>query len=135
MKLGDGEHLYKDLSYINVTPDEMDETLKRTGQNITIKIDDKELIPEDGVISLGKLADKDTVGMADLDEEVAAAMGVAPLRTYDHRADFPEEGSENLVYMDMETSAVYLWHLAQYYRVGVDYTQIKVLNGGDSNNG
>lgn len=54
--------------------------------------------------------------------------------TYATRFDFPNSGSESVLYIDESTNKVYRWSDKdlRYYVVGSDYTEIEIIYGGNA---
>lgn len=53
---------------------------------------------------------------------------------YKNKLNFPNVGSSNLLYVDIEESATYRWdtQTTSYVCVGRDYNQIGVISGGNA---
>ena len=51
---------------------------------------------------------------------------------YDSKLNFPNVGSSNLIYVDVEDSASYRWDntTLSYVCIGRDFEQIEVITGG-----
>lgn len=50
---------------------------------------------------------------------------------------FPNRGDPAIIYVDIREGACYRWDQdsQQYYCIGADYHQIKIINGGTATNG
>jgi hypothetical protein len=57
--------------------------------------------------------------------------------TYANSFDFPNIGDEAVIYIDEQNNKSYRWSNKElkYYCIGSDYNDIKIINGGDSQNG
>ena len=53
------------------------------------------------------------------------------IQSYSTFSEFPETGTENTLYMDLETNKTYRWDVRdlKYYLVGTDYNDIQVIDG------
>lgn len=69
---------------------------------------------------------------AEFGEALAASAGTPVICPYPDSAFFPDEGSENRLYLDTHANACYRWDPAsQTYRaVGADYSAITLLCSG-----
>lgn len=56
--------------------------------------------------------------------------------SYSSLAAFPTVGSENTIYIDQSQNDIYRWddENIKYYRIGTDYENIEIINGGNSYN-
>lgn len=67
-----------------------------------------------------------------IDKQTRTITGdIKPIQ-YESKLNFPNVGSENLIYVDTQDSALYRWDnkTLSYICVGRDYTQIEVITGG-----
>lgn len=58
-------------------------------------------------------------------------------KTYASKAEFPNVGAENIIYIAEDENAVYRWDSElgesnHYVCVGRDYKEIKIIDGGDA---
>lgn len=53
---------------------------------------------------------------------------------YESKLNFPNIGSEKLIYVDILESAIYRWdsNTLTYVCIGRDYTQIEIISGGNA---
>ena len=104
LKVGNGQDIYKNLEYLNMTPDDLEAFEK----------------------SLGKLATKNEIGAEDLSDELRESIEAIegmdePVIEYGSAAEFPEEGKAAVTYIDSSTGKFYRWVNGRYVPVSGDY--------------
>lgn len=89
------------------------------------------VIKNDSIINLKNVV-QDSLETPSASTIVGVAKGA--VEQFSSTLAFPSVGKIDMIYIDMSTNKSYRWDLdnSNYYIIGSDYTDIKVISGGDA---